>query len=208
MSRCLLIDNDAFLLLAGASLLEEAVTEAGFTLVESRRLRTLEFMLRRPARALQKYPAEVISRALEACARVSHLEQEPSLETLAAFEQVSGVDDGEAVLYGIVAENEFHFLASNDKTAMRAIACTPELAATRGRAAGRVICLEWLVKRLIGTHGAELISERFMRNVNLDKRLDAILSPATAGRPQDCALAAESFLDALRRELGEDFLHP
>jgi hypothetical protein len=129
------------------------------------------------------------------------------LETLAAFEQISDVHEGEAVLYGVVAEQEFHFLASNDKTAMRAIAGNPKLAAIRARVAGRVICLEWLVKRLIDTHGAELTAERFMQIVNLDKRLGTILSPATSGRPQDCALAAESFLNGLRRELGEDFLY-
>lgn len=207
MSRRLLIDNDAFILLAGASLLEEAVTEAEFTLAESRRLNSLEFMLRKGARAFQKYPAEVISRALEACARVSPLEDVPSLETRAVFEKTSGVDEGEAVLYGVVAEHQFHFLASNDKTAMRAIAHSPDLVVIRGRVAGRVICLEWLVKHLVGTYGAELTAERFRQFVNLDKRLAAILSPATSGRPQDCAVAADSFLNGLRRELGEDFLH-
>jgi hypothetical protein len=66
-TRRLLIDNDAFVLLAGAGLLEDAIARAGFLVKESRRLASLEFMLRKPAKAFQKYPAEVISRALEAC---------------------------------------------------------------------------------------------------------------------------------------------
>lgn len=46
--RRLLIGNDAFIMLAGASLLEQAISEAGFTMAEARRLRSLEFMLRKP----------------------------------------------------------------------------------------------------------------------------------------------------------------
>ena len=201
--RRLLIDNDAFIMLAGASLLEEAITEAGFSAAEARRLRSLEFMLRKPARAFQKYPAEVISRALEACARIAPLTDIPSGATQAVFEHVSGVDEGEAVLYGVMAEHELHFLASNDKTAMRAIVGLTE---TRARVAGRVVCMEWLVKRFLSSLGPELTAQRFAQLVATDKRLSVILSPATSGRPQDCVVAVESFLNGLERDLGEDFL--
>lgn len=205
--RRLLIDNDAFVLLAGANLLEEAVTEAGFTMAEARRLRSLEFMLRKNARAFQKYPAEVISRALESCARVEPLEEVPSVTTQAAFEAITGVDEGEAVLYGVLAEHEFHFLASNDKTAMRAVAGNTKLAAIRGKVAGRIICMEWLVKKLLNSQGATLTAQRFAQLVAQDKRLFSILSPAISGRPDDCLVAANSFLSGLHRDLGADFLY-
>ena len=67
------------------------------------------------------------------------MEEVPSGETQAAFERVSGVDEGEAVLYGILPEREFHLLASNDKTAMRAVATNVQLAKIRGLIAGRVV---------------------------------------------------------------------
>ncbi|MEI9960075.1 MAG: hypothetical protein WDM76_02770 [Limisphaerales bacterium] len=53
-ARRLLIDNDAFVLLSGAGLLEDAISEAGFSMEDSRRLASLEFMLRKPAKAFQK----------------------------------------------------------------------------------------------------------------------------------------------------------
>lgn len=140
------------------------------------------------------------------CARVAPLDEVPNLATRAAFEKVCGVDEGEAVLYGVLAEHGFHFLASNDKTAMRAVAGDSRLAAIRGRVAGRVVCMEWLAGRLIKTHGAALTAQRFAQLVALDKRLGAILSPANSGRPEDCLPAAESFLNGLHRDLGMDFL--
>ena len=58
----------------------------GFSVSEARRLRTLEFMLRKRARAFQKYPAEVLSRALEACNRVAELETVPNPNLQKLFE--------------------------------------------------------------------------------------------------------------------------
>lgn len=204
--RRLLIDNDAFVLLAGARLLDDAIAEVGFAVAEARRLRSLEFMLRKGARAFQKYPAEVISRALEACVRILPLEEVPSRGTQSAFERAIGVDEGEAVLYGVVAESEFHFLASNDKTATRAVARAAELADIRARVAGRIVCVEWLVRRFLATLGPEMTAQRFTQLIATDKRLAAILSPATTGRPEDCLVAAGSFLSGLRRDLGQGFL--
>jgi hypothetical protein len=204
--RRLLIDNDAFVLLAGASLLDEAITLAGFSPPDARRLRSLEFMLRKGARAFQKYPAEVINRALEDCVRIKPLEEVPSREAQSAFEQAIGVDEGEAVLYGVVAEHQFHFLASNDKTAMRAVAGSPQLAQIRGQVAGRIVCMEWLLGKFLATLGPEVTAQRFTQLIATEKRLGAILSPAATGRPEDCLVAAESFLSGLRRDLGQDFL--
>ena len=152
--RRLLIDNDAFVLLAGASVLEETIREAGFAIAEARRLRSLEFMLRKRARAFQKYPAEVVNRALEACARIAPVELAPDAATLEVFAGIAGVDEGEAVLFGLMAEHQLHFLASNDKTAMRAVAANPKLKEIRKQIAGRVYCMELLVEKLLVSIGA------------------------------------------------------
>ena len=204
--RRLLIDNDAFVLLAGANLLEEAVGEAGFVIAESRRLRSLEFMLRKPARAFQKYPAEAINRALQACARIAPVEHSPDVALLDVFTEIVGVDEGEAVLFGLMAEHQFHFLASNDKTAMRAVATNPKLQEVRKRIAGRVYCMELLVEKLLVSIGPEVVAQRFAPLMPIEKRISTILSPAITGRPQDCRGAIQSFLDGLRHELGDDFL--
>jgi hypothetical protein len=205
-TRRLLIDNDAFVLLAGAGLLEDAIARAGFLVKESRRLASLEFMLRKPAKAFQKYPAEVISRALEACARVPKLEEAPTAAALESFARVVGVNDGEAVFLGLMMERQFHFLASNDKTAMKAVATDPKLKDVRKQVAGRIYCMELLLEKLIASKGPEVVAQRFAPLMTMEKRICTILSPANTGRPQDCQDAVKSFLAGLRRDFGDDFL--
>lgn len=205
--RRLLIDNDAFILLAGASLLKQAIAQLGFELDQARRLPALLPMLRKPARAFQKYPREVLSRALEECDLVAEIDEAPSVTTRELFASgIQGVDDGEAVLLGLTAEHSFYYLASNDKTAMRAVAKEARLMGIRKAVAGRVICMESVTLKLIQTQGPEAVAQRFGAVGASDKRLASILSPASSGRPQDCLVAAESFIASLRRELGNDFL--
>lgn len=108
--RRLLLDNDAFILLAGASLLREAINQLGFEFAEARRLPALLHMLRKPARAFQKYPREVLSRALEECDLVAELDEAPSVKTQELFAGgVQGVDAGEAVLFGLTADHSLYY---------------------------------------------------------------------------------------------------
>ena len=205
--RRLLLDNDAFILLAGASLLREAINLLGFEFAEARRLPALLYMLRKPARAFQKYPREVLSRALEECDLVAELEEAPTLETQTFFAGgVQGVDAGEAVLFGLTAEHSLYYMASNDKTAMRAVAKEARLKEIRQAVAGRVICMETVTRKMIQSLGPTIIAQRFGGVLASDKRLATILSPANSDRPQDCLLAVESFLGGLRHDLGNDFL--
>lgn len=204
--RRLLIDNDAFILLSGAGYLQRGVEVLGFSFEEARRLPALEFMLRKPARSLLNHPAEIRNRALEQCGRVPSLNERPADAVLAQFTGVPEMDDGEAVLYGLAAEQSLHYLASNDKRAMIAVATEARLKAIRATVAGRVICVEAVTRLLIISEGAEAVAERFGGLNCSDKRLATILSPATTGRPEDCLAGVDSNLDSLHRQLGGDFL--
>ncbi|MBX3732241.1 MAG: hypothetical protein KF791_06565 [Verrucomicrobiae bacterium] len=204
--RRLLIDNDAFILLAGAGYLQTGVEVLGFAFEDARRLDSLEFMLRKQAKCLLKYFAEVRNRALEQCSRVPGLNERPAVTVLAQFAEVPNMDDGEALLYGLAAELPLHYLASNDKQAMVAVATDPRLTAIRAAVAGKVICVEAVTRLLIAADGAGAVAERFGGLNCSDKRLASILSPATTGRPEDCLTAADSNLESLRRQLGTDFL--
>ena len=204
--RRLLIDNDAFILLAGAGYLQTGIEALGFTLEDSRRLAPLEFMLRKPAKCLLRYSPEARNRALEQCDRVLGLKEGPSSTILAQFAEVSDMDDGEAVLYGLAAEQPCCYLASNDKRAMLAVATDARLATVRAAVAGKVICVETVTQLLIAADGAGVVADRFGGEKCTDKRLASILSPATNGRPEDCLAGLDSFIEGLRRRLGTDFL--
>ena len=66
--------------------------------------------------------------------------------------------------------------------------------------------MEWVVRRFLENLGPEIGVQRFAQLVDREKRLGMIFSPATTGRPEDCLDATDSFLNGLRRELGQDFL--
>lgn len=207
MSNRLLLDNDIFLLLSGAGLLEESVAALGFSIAEARRLDSLKHMLRKPARALSRYSEEILARAANDCSRVAALDEEPNEQMLELFgAHATNVHGGEAVLLALTASHGDYYFGTNDKTALRAVAREAGLAALRERVAGRIICLEIVVKRLIERMGAEELATRLAPVLRFDSRLHCIFSPAQSGHPEDCSIAVESFLSDLRRELGEDFL--
>jgi hypothetical protein len=163
-------------------------------------------MLRKAAKCLRKYPADIRNRALEECGRVPGLEEMPQTATLALFDQVPEIDEGEQILYGLLADQPLHFLASNDKRAMTAVATNPRLANLRAAIAGKVVCVETVTRRLIQADGPTVVADRFGGLNCPDKRLATILSPATSGSPDDCLLGIESYLSQLHRQLGQDFL--
>ena len=207
MSKRLLLDNDIFLLLSGAGLLEEAISTLGFALSETRRLDALAHMLRRRGRALSKYSEEILTRAEDDCTRVAAIDEEPDAQTMELFEgHGAHVHGGEAVLLALTAAHDTYLFGTNDKNALRCVASEPGLAAVRERVAGRIICIEVVMQKLIERLGAVELARRIAPVLRFEPRLSAIFSPAQTGRPEDCLLAVESFLAGLRRELGEDFL--
>jgi hypothetical protein len=210
MSKRLLLDNDIFLLLSGAGLLDETIGALGFTLAEARRLDALAHMLRKRARALSKYSEEILTRAADDCTRVAVIDEEPDGQMMELFTAHGAqVHGGEAVLLSLTASHETYLLGTNDKTALRAVASEPGLSALRERVAGRIVCLEIVMQRLIELLGTEELARRITPVLRFEPRLFAIFSPVQSGRPEDCPIAVESFLAGLRRELGEDFLwHP
>lgn len=204
--RRLLIDNDAFVLLAGAGYLQQSVETLGFDYADARRLASLEPMLRKPAKAFAKHPAEIRLRAMEECRRVAVVAEVPSTDMAVQLGDVTGLDAGEALLFGVAASRSLHFLASNDKRAMREVATHPGLALIRAAVAGRVVCIETIVKLLIDQEGASEVAKRFGLLGDLDKRLGVIFSPAALGHPEQCLEAVESFLNGLQQTFGADFL--
>ena len=207
-SRRLLLDNDAFILLAGAGILRETIELLGFAFEDARRLTELPFMLRKPSVSLRSYPADVLQRALEDCERVAAIEDVPTDETIFTFaESDADVQDGEALLFGVAAEHGLYFLASNDKRAMRGVASDSSLKPIRDAVRGRVVCLEAVIKRFILTYGPEAAAQKLSTLAKLDKRSRSILSPAESGRPQDCLEGVNSWLNGLHKDMGQGFLY-
>ena len=122
----LLIDNDIFILLAGAGLLEQAVITLGFTIADTYRLEALPFVVKR-SKQPPHLPPDLVARVVQECHQVPVLAESPNPDLLQLLVTTPMIDAGEAVLYALLAEHPSYFLTSGDKRAMRTIAQQPPL---------------------------------------------------------------------------------
>jgi hypothetical protein len=117
-----------------------------------------------------------MSRALEECSRVRPLDDVPSGTFRGVLEKVTDVDAGEALLLSLAAERTCYYLASNDKRAMRSVASDNRLHKLRDAVAGKIICMELVLSRLLDSEGAESVARWFGGLNAVDKRYSAVLS--------------------------------
>lgn len=205
--RILLIDSDIFILLAGADILEKAIGLLGFKMENLRRLPALRHQLQRGKSIRQKYPKPVLDKALEWCDRVKPFVDRPADDDLQqALANVQRIDPGEAVMLGLLAEQEVFLLASGDKASMRALAQTPELADLKKAVSGRVICLETILRVLLGKHEAPMVARSFAALRGANTTIRVVFSQGELTPMESCLEAIESYLKDLVKDVGQEFL--
>lgn len=202
----LLIDNDAFILLAAAGLLQPAIQTLGLS-GAALRLATLPFVIGRSKKIQKQYPADALIRAKLACAEIPELDSRPADHLLQRLAAVPEVDDGEAVLYGLVCERDDYLLLSSDKRAMVALATAEEIADLRARVAGRVICVEKVFDRLLDAHGLDHVAQAVLPIRESNSTLRVLFSNANCSDPAGCRAAIASYVAELEVMVGVGFLY-
>lgn len=202
----LLVDSDAFLLFAGAGLLERAVGLAGFPPDATYRLAALPHMISGSRSLERKYPLETRQRALLACSRFPALGDRPSDEMFQLLLDIPQVDSGEALLYALLAERPSCYLLSGDKRAMVQVASSPNAAPVRTAVAGRVIPIEVLLKSLIQSDGVQMTASRFRDLLTSHETLQVVFSAGNLAEANQCRAALDSYMADLRLEVGPGFL--
>jgi len=199
----LLIDNDILLLLAGANLLERAVAVLGFNLSDTGQLGTLQYMIQRSKRL--HFSDERKADITQGCQRVPALQATPNVDLLQQLIDVVDIDDGEAILYALLAETPFYLLTTNDKRAMRAIATATPFQAVRKSVSGRIICLETVLLRLVEQDGVAAVAQALVPVTPDNTLLRVCFSPGNLANPQECTHALHRYLQALTDQVGADF---
>jgi len=200
-----LVDSDIFVLLAGARLLDRALALLGFSRDSSRRLPALPHMLARGRKFAQLMNPQTRKLALGACETVPEIADRPGDEVFQQLLDVPDIDAGEAVLYGLLAEQPACVLASADKRAMQAVGSQPELTGVRQRVAGRVICLETVLELLMRHDGVEATAHAFAVFPQY-KTFQVVFSSHNATDQARCLASLRSYLRDLKRQVGDDFL--
>jgi hypothetical protein len=207
MDRQLIIDNDAFVLLAAAGQLDRSIGLLGFTIGQTRRLPALSHMLTRSlegkGKAFQKFTEAHRQQAINEASRFTGIEARPADDEISQL--LAPAIGFDAPLYATIAESSALWLNSADVAAMRKVCSSTDYDAVKKAMRGRVVSLESLAYRFIDSEGYEEAAAAFSPVAYANKTIKCIF-PATPN-PADQLESARSYLRSLCNELGRGFLH-
>lgn len=205
--RLLFIDTDMLVLLGGSGTLPAALALLGFLPDQVRRLAAAPHQLERSRRFKDTYPAPVLQAARRAAAGIAPVSEQPADDALVdQLARVSDVDLGEAELIALLAEHDGFYLTTGDKRALVALATDHGLADVRARVAGRLICLESILKRLVQDRGAGAMAKAFAA-VMTHRTIGVLFTEAQVRSDDVCLEGIESYLNDLIQKTGEGFLY-
>ena len=205
--RLLLIDTDMLVLLAGSGTLGDVLQTLGFEPRQIRRLAAATRQFQHGRAFKDNYAASVLQAAVRTAHAITPLTERPvdpaSFDALAA---ISDIDVGEAELFALLAEHDGYYLTTGDSRALVALAVREEVAELRQRVAGRLICLESVLRLLVDRNGAEATAQAF-RALRTHRTIGVLLSDPQARSDDVCLQGIDSYLNNLVEKTGSDFLY-
>ena len=90
---------------------------------------------------------------------------------------------------------------------MRALCSNPALRDIRMAIAGRVICMETIIRELVAADGVRSTAEAFAVVREANATLRVVFSERNTASGRQCLEALDSYLSELTGELGPDFLY-
>lgn len=192
----LLIDVDAMCKLAHWRLLELLPTITGVdcaacSTLDSTRFRALK-AVDRPDGKLFKC-TDAANAVLSAVETFGELPQ-PHAATLAQFQDIAGVDAGEAVMLARLIDDPNALLVTGDKRALRAVAAMDP--SVKASLVARVVPVECIIKCVLDTYGIAELRARVCAWRSIDKALSVVMGSR-------CDLPESSVRDGLASYLGE-----
>jgi len=167
----LLIDNDFYIKLELAGLLDRTLALLACTLSDSRRLPDLVPQFR-GKKWRTKY-GDGPCRILREKAEQIDIAPEPTTHWLEQFVGNPAFNPGEAMLLALAAETPLLCLGTADKRAMRAVPSVPGLVTAM---AGKLVAIEHVCLALCETWGVGEIKRCFQPTLAFDKQLQSCFS--------------------------------
>ncbi|MBI5545493.1 MAG: hypothetical protein HY901_16530 [Deltaproteobacteria bacterium] len=192
----LFLDNDAALKLAALDLLDEALEVLGATREEVFILASAPFAILKG----KKRPPEPVASRLDTFFGQVGRAGGPNADDLKALQSTPGIDAGEAILFSLTAAEPGSILLTGDKRSLRALAGAEAHEVLRRSIAGRVICFEQILNRIVRHQGFGAVIGKLVAAISWDKSLAAILGSTPTSHSVDEGLA--SYIRSLRDETG------
>ena len=203
-----LADNDIILKLACCDLLTEAVAAFGVDPTEVYVLPTAVYKLinpRKPEKGKVR-PGEIEYDRLRAFfTLVRVIDTTPPPEEQLAFNDVLGIDTGEAILFSATINYTGSKLATSDKRSLVALhgAIGDVCQKVRERMAGRVICFEQTLLRIIDAIGFDLVRTRVVPARNCDTALRAVFGSGLEATEATVRAGLASYIADLQGQTGD-----
>ena len=114
------------------------------------------------------------------------------------------INRGEAVLFAATGSLSDYIVATGDKNSLRVLASWPPCAPICARMEKRVVCLELIVRRLIGKFGYNAVQGKVSPRCSCDDCMQQAFANGKPTHPKaDCLRWLDAFLTALRGETGK-----
>ncbi|MDQ1835231.1 hypothetical protein [Massilia scottii] len=110
----------------------------------------------------------------------------PEPELMATLSDIPQIDPGEAVLMSVTASHPQGIFITGDKRALEALSRHP----ARARLAGKIMCIEQMVKRCLDVKGREWLLANICPNRARDKAVSMVLGSG-------CDAPVESLMEGL-----------
>ncbi len=199
-----LLDNDLIRKLAICDLLDESLDALQASRGEALVLPTAKYVLlkpiKKPERAKERLGEALFDRLNAFLNGVQSLDEQPSAEEQLVFDDIVGIDPGEAVLFSATARFDDVLLATGDKTSLYALAANPTCQEVCRRLNGKVICLEQVIVRVIEDIGFDQARAKIVPGADCDIALRAIIGSGLEATESIVRAGLESYIRDLRKK--------
>ena len=199
-----LSDNDIIKKLAICDLHAEALkvleTSFGEVFVLNSARYVLLAPIKKPEAAKAKLGIAVFDRLSAFLGSVQVLNVKPSPDEQQIFDDMLGIDAGEAVLFSASAHFSDFVLATSDKKSLRALASSSACQPIRERLNNRVICFEQVILRLVNQIGFDFVRARVVPALDCDTALRAIFGSGLDATEENVRRGLASYIADLRKD--------
>ena len=200
-----LADNDIILKLARCDLLSEAVAALGITVADVLVLNSAVHKLlspMKPGKGIVKQGEPEYERLRVFFDSVRMIDLAPPPDELLAFNDVLGIDTGEAVLFSATGVYADYLLATSDKRSLIALcgAGGEVCGRVRDRLKGRVVCFEQTILSILDRVGFAPILAKVVPNRHCDMALRAVFGSGLSATESRVREGLSSYIEDLRRQ--------
>lgn len=198
MRRICFLDNDIILKLVACNLFSEALRSLNLLESDLRVLSDAKYVFRNSRRISRKYPLEIRESAILIVERCQNIQPELSEELRNL--QIEGLDPGEMILISATKQEESFYLTTGDKRCITVLANStePGLLAIRERLAGKLVCLEQLILKIISVEGFDITLNKILPGREYDKALKAIFGSGERCTQDNVLMALQAYINNLR----------